>query len=412
MHRCRRLLTADCKESINAVLMMRMRAIAGADARGQRLYDELFPQPGRFNDQLPAALSLEELAAFDRVLVRLGETAERIAVARPLADKADRRRGGARRLREPAEPPPNGPAAELRPVRRTWSPVVTERRLKPGAWERNGRAMSASIPPTPPLSSDAIFPERTNVPAGPPQAVRLTLEPATVTRVLLACYGVLLVMNLLVIWSKLGGWHFPARHLFYFDDEANIPNVFSTLLLVSASALLACTGAAMLQRRARFAYHWLALSLIFLGLGVDEAASVHELLTHPMRRMFGSAGGGLYFSWVVAGGAGVLVIGLAYLPFLWALPRATRIRFIVSGIVYVGGALAMEVIGGRTFIEQGDAELTLAYAISVTVEESMEMLGVVLFIRAILMHMRTFATGVLLRFDGKGAEAPAARSTR
>lgn len=76
------------------------RAQVELTPKGQRLYEELFPQSARFNDEVLAALSAEELAAFDTALRKLTEAAERIAAARPVADKADRRRGGARRVRD------------------------------------------------------------------------------------------------------------------------------------------------------------------------------------------------------------------------------------------------------------------------------------------------------------------------
>lgn len=75
------------------------RAAVELTAEGQQLYDELFPQSVHFNCQVLSALSPSELDAFETALAKLTETAERIAAARPVAEKADRRHGGARRLR-------------------------------------------------------------------------------------------------------------------------------------------------------------------------------------------------------------------------------------------------------------------------------------------------------------------------
>jgi hypothetical protein len=58
-----------------------------------------------------SALSPEELRAFDTALAKLTETAERIAAARPVAEKTDRRHGGARRLRQDAFNPATGASA-------------------------------------------------------------------------------------------------------------------------------------------------------------------------------------------------------------------------------------------------------------------------------------------------------------
>ena len=76
------------------------RAEIELTAAGRRLHDELFPQSVRFNCEVVAVLSPEELSAFDSALAKLTENAERIAASRPVAEKADRRHGGARRVRK------------------------------------------------------------------------------------------------------------------------------------------------------------------------------------------------------------------------------------------------------------------------------------------------------------------------
>jgi DNA-binding MarR family transcriptional regulator len=68
-------------------------------APGRKLYDELFPISARFNCQVVSVLSPAELEAFDVALDKLTQSAERIAAAKPVAEKADRRHGGARRVR-------------------------------------------------------------------------------------------------------------------------------------------------------------------------------------------------------------------------------------------------------------------------------------------------------------------------
>lgn len=75
------------------------RAEVDLTEQGRRLYDELFPQSVRFNCEVLSALTPAELQAFEEALTKLTVTAERIAAAKPVAEKADRRHGGARRMR-------------------------------------------------------------------------------------------------------------------------------------------------------------------------------------------------------------------------------------------------------------------------------------------------------------------------
>lgn len=75
------------------------RALVRLTEEGQALYDELFPRTIGFNNQVLAALSAQELKAFDAALGKLTEEATRIASGKPVAEKADRRHGGARKVR-------------------------------------------------------------------------------------------------------------------------------------------------------------------------------------------------------------------------------------------------------------------------------------------------------------------------
>ncbi|MBC5781352.1 MarR family transcriptional regulator [Ramlibacter sp. USB13] len=75
------------------------RAEVSLSEKGRALYDELLPQSAAFNREVLDALSAEEQDAFDAMLQKLTEAAERLAATRPVPEKADRRHGGARRLR-------------------------------------------------------------------------------------------------------------------------------------------------------------------------------------------------------------------------------------------------------------------------------------------------------------------------
>jgi DNA-binding MarR family transcriptional regulator len=66
---------------------------------GRGVYDDLLPQSAAFNREVLAALSPEDQVAFAAMLDKLTDAAERVAATRPVVEKADRRHGGARRVR-------------------------------------------------------------------------------------------------------------------------------------------------------------------------------------------------------------------------------------------------------------------------------------------------------------------------
>ena len=91
-------------------------------------------------------------------------------------------------------------------------------------------------------------------------------------------------------------------------------------------------------------------------------------------------------SWVVPAGILVAILAVAFSGFLWRLPRRTRVLIAGSGCLYVGGALGVESVGGY-FAETAGTD-RLGYSILTTVEELLEMVGVVVFVYALLLHLR------------------------
>jgi len=156
--------------------------------------------------------------------------------------------------------------------------------------------------------------------------------------------------------------------LFDVDREDTFPTWFSSSALLICAALL---GIIALQRRGqRFSRHWLTLALMFVALSADEIAGIHETfnMVSPV-------------PWTIPAGIATLLVGLAYLRFLNSLDRSTRHRFILAGILYVGGAVGIEQF--QAWFVQADVD-SFAYAIWSAAEEGAEMAGVVVFLGALL----------------------------
>lgn len=73
------------------------RAVVQVTARGQSLYDEMFPQVAAINRAVLAALDDALLAALDLALDRLTARAGAMNLSQVIDTQADRRRGGAAR---------------------------------------------------------------------------------------------------------------------------------------------------------------------------------------------------------------------------------------------------------------------------------------------------------------------------
>ena len=180
---------------------------------------------------------------------------------------------------------------------------------------------------------------------------------------------------------------------FDLDREENIPTWYAASTLLVCSILLATIAQAKKTQGAPHALYWSVLALMFLCLSLDEATEIHDNWSGLLPSEF-DLKGFLYFSWVILGAALALIVFLFYLRFLAALPPRTRYLFLIAGIVYVGGAIGMETVGASVFVHSG-REHTLLFAMMTTLEEFLEMLGILVFIYALLSYMRSQRVQVL-----------------
>lgn len=175
--------------------------------------------------------------------------------------------------------------------------------------------------------------------------------------------------------------------LFNLDAEENIPTYFSVLLLLTCASLLAIIG--ILNKRVHdpHATKWLILSIGFLLMAYDEAFQVHELLSNPVRAMLGNRGVGfLYFSWVVPAIILIAVLAVYFLRFLLQLPLASAMRFLFAALLYLGGAIGIEMLVGD--YEEFHGMHNWPYVLTYTLEETLEIYGMIFFIWALLKHIQ------------------------
>lgn len=171
---------------------------------------------------------------------------------------------------------------------------------------------------------------------------------------------------------------------FDINHEPSVPAWYSSSALLASSALLLLTGVARMQERDRFYLHWLGLSAVFLGLSVDEAAMFHEGINTALSWQADTEGV-FYFPWVIPALSFVAIVGFCYIRFLRHIDRRTAAFFLVSGAVFVMGAVGMEMCAGP-FVEMY-GQLSAPHMICEVVEETLEMLGIVIFIYALLDHL-------------------------
>lgn len=224
---------------------------------------------------------------------------------------------------------------------------------------------------------------------------QIPLNPGTLTQFLLRVVTCLVVISFL---SEMTVYFLPGKpsenffvKVFSVDNERNIPTAYSVLTLLFTSLLLGTISYAKKMDSGPYKNHWKILSFIFLYLSLDEAAQLHELLIKPMRSLL-NATGFFYFTWIVPIGILVAIFLLSYTKFLFHLPVSIKKLFVAASVIYIGGALGMEMVGAYQVYIAG--EDNIPYQIIVTVEELLEMLGIVVFIHALTSYIKTYLGGV------------------
>ncbi|MCH9653318.1 MAG: hypothetical protein K0U86_14805 [Planctomycetes bacterium] len=212
-------------------------------------------------------------------------------------------------------------------------------------------------------------------------------RPVTVTRTLLVTIGVLLSLSLCSQLVKYGTGHdtvFGIIPLLYVDYEGNLPTWYSSIALLLSSVVLCLIAMSKRAEKDQYTFHWFFLSGLFFLLSMDEVASIHECAIEPMRKLI-DAKGVLHYAWVIPGGIFVLLVAGFMLRFLISLPARTRNLFLLAGAVFVGGAIGIEMVSAFHAFSHG--EKNLLYSLIITLEEAMEMLGVIIFIHASLEYL-------------------------
>ncbi|MCB0792629.1 MAG: hypothetical protein H6595_07600 [Flavobacteriales bacterium] len=212
--------------------------------------------------------------------------------------------------------------------------------------------------------------------------LELLYSPWRATRVFLIVLGALVAMHLLVAFCHLF-LHWPVNALtilFDLDAENNAPTFYNCFLFF-VGAFFFYLAWRIEERRPR--WPWYLMAVVFVFLGFDEGAQVHEQFMLVTLRMmdwkFGEMGM-LYYAWYIPYGLATLALALLLVRWLFRLDPRTRWGMVVGGVIYVTGAVFFESISGDIAESIGDVDLGMngAYVTVVTFEETFEMLGLII----------------------------------
>lgn len=189
--------------------------------------------------------------------------------------------------------------------------------------------------------------------------------------------------------------------LFSVNLEDSIPTWYSVLILFVTAVLLFVIAKGKSQSKNDYTSYWWGLAFIFLYFSMDEGAVIHEIFAIPLQEAF-NTDGFFAFGWQILAFPLVIIFGLVYLKFLFHLPPKTRNCFIVSAVLYAGGALIFE---GFSASQYDSAGISMTYLSLATIEEFFEILGVSLFIFALLDYMQQMDYSLVISVKGESSQS-------
>ncbi|MGK7911821.1 MAG: hypothetical protein AB4050_10135 [Synechococcus sp.] len=177
-------------------------------------------------------------------------------------------------------------------------------------------------------------------------------------------------------------------YVFNIDEEYNFPTFFSVILLLICAFLLKRIAVMENNRQEAFVKHWKILHYIFIFLALDEAFQIHGIfMLFP--QVAKQLPGIFHFPWVIPYGIALAILGFYFSRFILNLPTRIKSLILLSAFFYVGGALGIEMIGG-SWIRIAGSQKNLVYALIVSLEEMMEITGLLIFIYSLMFYITKY----------------------
>ncbi len=218
-------------------------------------------------------------------------------------------------------------------------------------------------------------------------------------RRLLTAVGVLAVLSLISQVVTYYVEDFPLRDavapLFNVNAEQNFPALFSTVMLLFAAFLSGAIAHARRRLDQPDRGYWVTFAVMLLLLAVDEFSSIHERATPGLRELLDLEGGSQWSVWVLVVIPVLALLILFLLPFFRRLPPPTGRRLLLAGLLFLGGAIGIELLGDLYGASFGRS--SLAFELIGTVEETLEMLGLAVLVYALLAYIPAGLQGTAWR---------------
>ena len=227
--------------------------------------------------------------------------------------------------------------------------------------------------------------------------MNITLNHKNIIVVLSICALILIVIHTIIlgIYFYIDDPDiFDFVRLFDLDYEGNIPTLFSAILFFLNGVLFYLIYASTKQANKPYSAYWMGLALIFVFMGFDEGSRLHEEIG-DLVETFIEAKGLLYFPWVIPYSVAFLITTIIYLRFYLTLDNTMKIRLFLCAFIFLSGAMGLEIISAQVAEDTGTS--SLSYSILYTIEETLEIAGLILLVDTLLGHIGRERKSILIK---------------
>lgn len=191
---------------------------------------------------------------------------------------------------------------------------------------------------------------------------------------------------------------------FALGAEGGLPTWFSTVLLLLAAVMCGLVALEAHFAGRAFLWHWAGLAAVFAFLSADEAAQIHEGLGSVVAEHVdvprALTAAGVIPGLVLAG-----LVAFVYARFLAAQRREVQLGLVLAGAAYVAGAAGVEAFAQA--VNAGHHLGRLSFFLLDTLEENLEMLGIVAFVVLVARHLEGLGTSLTVSFGCSRKASPA-----
>jgi hypothetical protein len=222
--------------------------------------------------------------------------------------------------------------------------------------------------------------------------MEIDLKPWKVTRLLIAIAVGMALTHIVGQLSDVYQGRTSVLFLFDLGREQSIPRFYSSVMLLLCSCLILTIAVAKKGDNTYNFIYWLGLVLMFLFLAMTKSIAIHENIATLMRSALGVSKIKFY-AWVYS--IVVVLFTIAYLKFFFSLPRRVMLLFVIGGSAFVAGAFGLDLV--VAYLGQSLDRHTGVYIGLATLEELLEMGGIIIFVYTFLLYMSLELKRIVVR---------------